>query len=140
MRRAIKFDNQATFRTIKVDNIATNTCLPAELLPEEPALLKLLPQDGFGRCQGSAKFRAWLPHRGRVVDATLALAHGGVACKLDAKLTTPSAPSSVAFGAFFLMAQPPLLFKEGNKTLPHLFGRTCLSVLLLQILARARFT
>ncbi len=29
-------------------------------------------------------------------------------------LTTPSAPTLVAFGIIFLMARPPLLCKEGN--------------------------
>jgi len=44
MHGAIKFDNDATFRTIKVDNIRTYAVLTAKLLPVELAFSETGPE------------------------------------------------------------------------------------------------
>jgi hypothetical protein len=40
----VQFDNDATFRTIKVDNVRTYTVLPTELLPIDLALPQAGPE------------------------------------------------------------------------------------------------
>jgi hypothetical protein len=49
MTGPIKFDNDATFRTIKVDNVRTYARLPAKLLSVELAVFEMLPEHSF-RC------------------------------------------------------------------------------------------
>jgi hypothetical protein len=44
MDRAVKFDNDATFRTIKVDNIRTYAVLPAKFFSVELALSEAGPE------------------------------------------------------------------------------------------------
>jgi len=48
MRRAIEFDHQAAFRTVKIDNVWTNATLSAKFFAEELSALKINPQNGFG--------------------------------------------------------------------------------------------
>jgi len=64
MSGAIKFDNDATFRTIKVDNVRTYAVLPAEFPPIQLGLLQILPEECFCRCEITAKigtFKGGLP-------------------------------------------------------------------------------
>jgi hypothetical protein len=47
----IKFDNDAAFRTIEIDNVATYAVLSTEFLAKKLAALKVLPEDGLGCSQ-----------------------------------------------------------------------------------------
>jgi hypothetical protein len=49
MGSAVQFDGDAAVHTEKVDNVATYAELSAELLSEDLAPLKMLPQDSFCR-------------------------------------------------------------------------------------------
>jgi hypothetical protein len=57
----------------------------------------------------------WLRHKENAAGGIRNQAQTGWSVwDMEAQLTTPSAPPKDAFGAFFLRAQPPLLFKEGT--------------------------
>ena len=47
--RSIKIDYQPAFRTVEIDNVRTYALLASELLSQELSLLKVLPQNRFGR-------------------------------------------------------------------------------------------
>jgi hypothetical protein len=47
MRSAIEFNDQATFRTIEIDNVRTYATLSAKFVAQELSALKICPQKGF---------------------------------------------------------------------------------------------
>ena len=58
MCSTIKFDNDATFRTIKVRNVRTYSVLASELLSVELRVLQTLPKESLRRRKVMTKFKA----------------------------------------------------------------------------------
>ena len=75
MSGAIKFDNDATFRTIKVDNIRTYAVLSAELLAVELGFSENRPEKSLCACRVAAKFSAAVGQRLEIVNQLSAF-HG----------------------------------------------------------------
>src|SRR2546428_11119247 len=118
MSRPIKFDNQPTFRTIKIGNIRTYALLAPELLARELAVLKIFPQHSFRCSQCVTEFFPMFFLCRCVVDATFVLSHTALASSnMDSRMTTPSAPFRNGF--FFLMAQPPSCSRRGTPLPQH---------------------
>jgi hypothetical protein len=70
MRRPVQFDNNATFRTIKVDNIRTNAELPTEFETVKLAAFQKLPENSLCLSSLISKLSAEFLPRTNVVDST----------------------------------------------------------------------
>jgi hypothetical protein len=76
VRGAVQFDDQLTFRTIKVDNVATNADLSSEEFSQDLFSLKVRPQNSLGGSAGIAEFSASVLFRAAIEDDVI-LSHAG---------------------------------------------------------------